>query len=128
MPFSDGNTKGKIDADGEFQVYKGYANTTVVNTKRQAKLKPPVVVGPNPNIPITDEEEVYGGRWARAQVNAFAYDVGGNKGVAFGLNMIQLLDHDEPFGQSNNAANVFDNEDDGSNEAASTFGSDDMLD
>ena len=121
MPFTDGNTKGKLNSDGEFQIYKGHKDTTVVNSKRQVAQGAPSVVGPNPHVAITDESEIYGGRWARAQVNAFAYDVAGNQGVAFGLNMVQLLEHDEPFAAASTPTSVFDNEDVESKEAADTF-------
>lgn len=42
-----------------------------------------------------DPEIVYPGRWLQATLNAFAYDQKGNKGVAFGLNNVMLLHHDE---------------------------------
>jgi hypothetical protein len=110
FPFSDGNTKGKTDAEGNFRVYKGYDDTTVLNVKRQAKNGPPVVVQANPHLSVTDPAEVYGGRWCRAQLNAFAYEHAGNRGVSFGLNMVQLLEHDEPLGAVNNPASIFGDE------------------
>lgn len=42
-----------------------------------------------------DPEIVYPGRWARISLNAFAYDQKGNKGVAFGLNNVLLMHHDD---------------------------------
>lgn len=42
-----------------------------------------------------DPELVYPGRWCQITLNAFAYDQKGNKGVAFGLNNVLLLHHDE---------------------------------
>lgn len=46
-----------------------------------------------------NEEEVYGGRWASMSVNVYAWDhPTGGRGVSFGLNHVQLLDHDEPMG------------------------------
>ena len=47
---------------------------------------------------IIDDADVYSGAWYRAQVNAYAYDKAGNKGVAFGLNNVQKLRDDDPLG------------------------------
>ena len=110
FPFTDGNTKGKVDADGNFKIHKGYENAIVINVRRTEKSGPPVVVAANPQISVTDPAEIYGGRWCRAQINAFAYDQAGNKGVSFGLNMVQVLEHDEPLGASSNPASVFGDE------------------
>ncbi len=71
---------------------------------------PPNVVGPTKGADgkfpkITDEREVYGGRWARATLDAFFYDSKkGGKGVTFGLNNVQLLKHDTNFGGAVTAA------------------------
>lgn len=125
-PYTDGNTKGKIDSEGEFQVYEGYADTVVVNFKRKVITKrgentPPAVVMANPNIEAK-EEDVYGGRWAKAVVNAFAYEFAGKKGVSFGLNHVQILDHDTQIGGApRHASAYFDNEETGENTAAKSF-------
>jgi len=63
---------------------------------------PPTVVGPtkgpNGKFPIiADKREVYGGRWARATIEAFAYDRNDGKGVTFGLLNVQVLKHDTSF-------------------------------
>ena len=47
---------------------------------------------------IIDEADVYSGAWYRAQVNAYAYDKAGNKGVAFGLQNVQKIKDDDPLG------------------------------
>lgn len=47
---------------------------------------------------IIDETEFYAGCYARASINAFAYDTAGNRGVAFGLNNVQKLRDGEPLG------------------------------
>lgn len=47
---------------------------------------------------IIDESEFYSGCYARASINAFAYDNAGNRGVAFGLNNVQKLRDGEPLG------------------------------
>lgn len=54
----------------------------------------PGVVGPNGKA-TDDPEGIYSGRWARMTVQAFGYDQSGNRGVSFGLQNVQLLDHDD---------------------------------
>jgi hypothetical protein len=56
----------------------------------------PGVVGPNGKA-VDDPEQIYPGRWVRASIQAFGYDTKGNKGVSFGLQNVQLLDHDDPL-------------------------------
>lgn len=46
---------------------------------------------------IIDQNEFYGGCYARATVRPYAYDQKGNRGVAFGLLNIQKLRDGEPF-------------------------------
>lgn len=90
-----------------------------------AKQKPQVVDhGMNP---VTDEEQVYSGRWAKVSLNAYAWEHSeGGKGVSLGLNNIQLLEHDEQLaGGRASAEDEFeqaevDNGSDGS--AADVFG------
>lgn len=47
---------------------------------------------------IINKDEFYSGCYARATVNAYAYDKSGNKGVAFGLNNLQKLRDGERLG------------------------------
>jgi hypothetical protein len=47
---------------------------------------------------IIDDTEVYSGCWMRAQIDAFAYDKKGNRGVAFGLINVQKIRDDDPLG------------------------------
>jgi hypothetical protein len=56
--------------------------------------------------PVLDPKQVYGGRWAIACVNAFYYD-NKSKGVAFGLNHVQLHEDDTPFGGRTRPEDVF---------------------
>jgi hypothetical protein len=46
------------------------------------------------------ETEAYSGRWARIMVKPYAYDVDNSKGVAFGLESVQLLANDDKYGSS----------------------------
>lgn len=58
--------------------------------------KRPGVVDQN-KTEILDPSKFQSGDYARAHVNAFAYDAGGNTGVSFGLNHIQLYKTGTPF-------------------------------
>ena len=57
--------------------------------------------------PIIDPSDFYPGCYARASINAFAYDKAGNKGVAFGLNHIQKLRDGDPLGSFTRPEDVF---------------------
>lgn len=48
--------------------------------------------------PITDEDEVYSGCYARLSINMFPFDTKGSKGVGCGLNNIQKLEDGEHLG------------------------------
>lgn len=94
LPFRDGSEKD----------YSGYEN--VIFASATSKIKPGVV---DQNVqPIIEPSEFYGGCYARATVNAYAYDVSGNKGVALGLRNVQKLRDGEAFSGKNDASKDFD--------------------
>lgn len=68
---------------------------TFFAARKSGKDTPPGVVGPNGRAEGVTPEQVYPGRWARATVQAYAYEFEGNKGVSFGLINVQLLDNDD---------------------------------
>lgn len=71
---------------------------------------------------IIDEEEVYSGCYCRATVRAFAYDVSGNKGVAFGLQNVQkVADGDSLGGGRVKASEEFTAVEGGAKTAANLF-------
>ncbi len=71
----------------------------------KSKEKPQVV---DANVqPILDESEFYAGCYARASVNAYAYDQKGNRGVAFGLGNIQFVKDGDPLGGRTRASDDF---------------------
>lgn len=72
----------------------------------KAASKDPVGIVDARRDSVTNEREVYGGRWCRASVTVVAYD-NKSKGVGVYLNSIQLLDHDEQFGGRGPAKNDF---------------------
>lgn len=93
---------------GEFE-YEGYINGWTL-LRLSAINKPSVVHQKGADIiKLTeeDESEAYPGRWCIASLNAFAYEQKGNKGVAFGLNNIFLLNHDNSLGGKMKAEDEF---------------------
>lgn len=82
---------------------KGYPEGTVGFINARGNQRPGIVGvfpdtskpkndrGQHPPLPITDPTEVYAGVIARASVTPYWYDVDGNRGVAWGLNNIQIL-------------------------------------
>lgn len=91
--------------DGDEVEWDGFAGCTFV---RATSKYQPGIVGRDASRAIVKAEEFYAGCYARATVNCFAYDTAGNKGVAFGLQNIQFLEHGEPFTGRTNAEDDFD--------------------
>lgn len=56
---------------------------------------------------VISKREVYGGRWARAQISVTTYD-NKSKGVTAYLNHVQLLENDEAFSGRGSAEDAFD--------------------
>lgn len=93
-PFRKSEENDKADAPGygPGSVFVRCSSKTrpgVVNQKLQA---------------IIDPEDIFPGCWVRATVNAYAFDVSGNRGVAFGLNNLQKLENGPRLGQARTAA------------------------
>lgn len=57
---------------------------------------------------IIDPTEFQSGDYCRVSMNAYAYDVNGNRGVSFGLNNVQVMGKGEPLGSSTRAEDDFD--------------------
>lgn len=75
----------------------------------------PVVIGKEKDeftgqFKALDETQIKSGDWVRAQVNAYAFDVGVNKGVAFGFAGIQMLEEGEALASGGFNAAAFDDE------------------
>jgi len=105
MPFRDQAERTKTDEDGNEYLPDGYeAGAIFLNLKSQKR--PGLVNGRNEDI--IDESDFYGGCFARAQVNAKAYDKNGNKGVSIYLNHVQKTRDGDSFGSSpRSASSVF---------------------
>lgn len=110
FPKAFADAKGKTPSSLKSPFKKTAENDKLVNALEEAGFKVedfpvyyaarskdrPGLIGPNAKV-VDDPEQVYSGRWARMSVDAFGYDVDGGKGIALGLQNIQLLDHDEPL-------------------------------
>lgn len=94
-PFRDQGDRKKIGDDGKESLPSGYVEGAIYLTLR-SEQKPGVV---NQSVEdIIDTSDFYGGCWALATVNAYAYDQMGNRGVSFGLGNLQKLRDDDAFG------------------------------
>lgn len=93
-PFLDAFAKSRTENNpaGD-ESLKGW---TLLRVSSKSK---PGIVGPDGKN-VDDASEVYSGRWAFATLAPNAYPAidGGNPGVNFWLQNIQLLDHDTPLG------------------------------
>lgn len=58
--------------------------------------------------PILDQTALYSGCWARVDLNFFAYNTSGNRGIGAGLNNIQKIRDDEALGGRQRPEDVFD--------------------
>lgn len=95
-PFLDAFEKTRTEKNpaGDEQ-FKGWTMIRVTSVQK------PGVVDASANN-VDDESQVYPGRWACVSVRPFVYPArdGGNAGVSFGLQNIQLMDHDTPLAGS----------------------------
>jgi len=85
-PFRDGN--------GKAEKYAGFKDTIAVTAN--SNFKPGLVDQDVEDI--INQEDFYSGCYARATINAYAYDKLGNKGVSFSIENIQKLDDGEYLG------------------------------
>ena len=102
-PFIDGDG---VNAKGEPWVVKNPSVAGMIFVRSWSKNQPGIVdlTGKHP---ITQEDEIYGGCYCRAQVNAYAYDQAGQKGINFGLVHIQKIKDGQPFGNRTKAEDAF---------------------
>jgi hypothetical protein len=104
-PFRDQGEREKEDDDGNKYMPDGYVKGATMVTFKSTK-KPGLVNARNEDI--IDDSDFYGGCYARAQVNAAAYDQKGNAGVSLYLNHLQKLRDGESFGSvARNPSDVF---------------------
>jgi hypothetical protein len=70
-----------------------------------SKLRPGIV-DLNRNE-IIDQDGIKSGDYARVSMNAYAYDVNGNRGVSFGLGNVQLVAEGEALSSRTRAEDDF---------------------
>ena len=90
-PLRDGDTETKSDGSPLGPEYEGHWFATVKSSQR------PGIIDAQGHE-LLGAQDVGSGDYGRVSVNAYAYDAAGNKGVAFGLNNVQLLERGEPLG------------------------------
>ncbi len=95
-PLRDQAERGKEDDDTGKTVYPDGYEPGAFFLNLKSTVAPGVVDGQLQ--PIIDESEIYPGVWLRANINAFAYDQKGNRGISFGLNHIQKVKDGESLG------------------------------
>ena len=100
LPLRDGDTEREDEA---------YRDSFFLNAN--SKTAPQIV--DRAVRPILDRNEVYSGCYIRASLSFYAFNSGGSKGVACGLNNIQKVKDGEPLGGRANAADDFTALDDG---------------
>lgn len=93
-PLKDGDTDTKQDGSPLGPEYKGHWFFTA---KTDATKNKPGVIDTG-GRDLIDPDAVVSGDYIRVSVNAYAYDAAGNRGVAFGLNNVQLLGKGDPLG------------------------------
>lgn len=94
-PFEDGDVKKDSNPAGEGMIV----------VRSWTKNKPGVVNSKNEII--MDADEVYGGCFCRAQVNAYAWEFGGKFGVNFSLLNLQKVKDGDPFGNRSKPEDAF---------------------
>lgn len=98
------------DGDIERPDDPAYANAYFINANSATA---PGIVDADRN-PVLTRSEVYSGVYGRASINLYAFNSNGNKGIACGLNNLQLIRAGEPLGGKASAESDFatDDEDD----------------
>ena len=96
------------DGDLERPDDPAYANAYFVNANSATA---PGIVDADRN-PVLTRSEVYSGVYGRASITFYAFNSNGNKGIACGLNNLQLIRPGEPLGGKASAESDFATDDD----------------
>lgn len=102
-PFKDGDTATNQAGDLISEKNPSYIGQLVLSS--WSKNQPGVVN--HKNQVILDHDEVYGGCYCKAQLNCYAYETGGNRGVSFGLVHVQKIKDGDPFGSRSKPEDAF---------------------
>ena len=101
LPLRDGEER-----EDEAEEYQGMM---FLNASSKTK---PGIIDRNKNE-ILDSSEVYSGCYGRVSLNFYPFNSNGNKGIAVGLNNVQMLKDGEPLGAARQSAEAdFDDLDD----------------
>lgn len=96
------------DGDIERPDDEAYANAYFINANATTA---PGIVDADCN-PVLTRSEVYSGVYGRASINLYAFNSNGNKGIACGLNNLQLIRAGSPLGGKASAESDFATADD----------------
>lgn len=96
------------DGDIERPDDPAYTNSYFINANSATA---PGIVDADLN-PVLTRSEVYSGVYGRASINLYAFNSNGNKGIACGLNNLQLIRAGEPLGGKMSAEDDFATEND----------------
>lgn len=89
----------RLGAEKDLEKYPHAEGTRCIKAK--SKEQPVLADQQRTRIePELIESELYGGCWTRLNIGLFAYSAGRNKGIGVGLNGVQKVRDDEPFGSS----------------------------
>lgn len=99
MPLRDGDDEKPDDP--------AYEDCFFINAI--AKNRRPGIVDKN-RKEIIDPEVVYSGCYGRADINFYAFNAGGSKGIACGLNNVQKIKEGEPLSGVNDPTKAFDDD------------------
>lgn len=96
------------DGDLERPDDPAYANAYFINANSATA---PGIVDADRNVILT-RSEVYSGVYGRASINFYAFNTNGNRGIAVGLNNLQLIRPGEPLGGKSRAKDDFNSTED----------------
>lgn len=91
------------DGDVDREDDEAYVNSMFINANSERR---PGVVDKDLNE-IIDPDEFYSGCYGRASITFYAYNAGGNKGIAAGLNNLQKLQDGERLSGGSTAEDDF---------------------
>jgi hypothetical protein len=91
------------DGDIERPDDEAYANAFFINANSTTA---PGIVDADVN-PVINRSEVYSGVYGRASINFYAFNSNGNRGIACGLQNLQLIKDGEPLGGKASAESDF---------------------
>jgi len=96
------------DGDAERPDDEAYKNSYFINANSATA---PGIVDADRN-PVLTRGEVYSGVYGRASISLYAFNSNGNKGIACGLNNLQLIHAGEPLGGKASAESDFSSDED----------------